>query len=112
MSRRRVREALLSLCAASLAACVSVPVWDRPGATPALVDADFDECRRLVLDDMWRLGWERNWPPRFYDPEFMPPYYRSLQPFWFDFSTSLERESAMIDFCMHSKGYRLRKLPY
>jgi hypothetical protein len=58
------------------------------------------------------LGWERNWPPSFYDPLFMPPYYRGLRPFWFDFPSSLERESALVDFRMHSKGYRLKALPY
>jgi hypothetical protein len=107
-----MRRVLLLLCAASLAACARPVVWDKPDVTPDLVNADLMECRRLVLDEMWRLGWERNWPPRFYDPLFMPPYYRSSHPFWLDFSSSLERELAMIDFCMHSKGYRLHALPY
>jgi hypothetical protein len=107
----RLVKALLLCCIASLAACVSARVWDKPGATPALAEADFADCRRLVLDEMWLLGWERNWPPRFYDPQYMPPYYRSQHPFWLDFATSPERELAMVDFCMHSKGYRLQKLP-
>lgn len=106
-----MRSLLLYCCVASMAACAT-PVWDKPGATRGLAEADLVECRRLVLDEMWLLGWERNWPPRFYDPQYMPPYYRSQHPFWLDFSTSLEREIAMVDFCMHSKGYRLRALPY
>jgi hypothetical protein len=107
-----MRITLLLVALVSLAACAVAPaVWNRPDATAALVTADLAECRRLALDEMWRLGWERNWPPRFYDPRFMPPYYRGLRPFWFDFSSSLERESALTDFCMHSKGYRLEALP-
>ncbi len=107
-----MRRVLPLFCVASLAACATPRVWDKPNVTPDLVNTELDECRRLVLDDMWRLGWERSWPPRFYDPLFMPPYYRSSQPFWLDFPSSLERELTMIDFCMHSKGYRLRALPY
>jgi len=107
-----MRRVLALFCVASLAACAGALVWDKPGVTPDLVNADLNECRRLVLDDMWRLGWERDWPPRFYDPLYMPPYYRSSHAFWLDFPSSLERELTMIDFCMHSKGYRLGALPY
>jgi hypothetical protein len=106
-----MRNALLMCCAAALAAC-ALPVWQKPGTTRALVDADLTDCRRLVLEDQWRAGWERSWPPQFYDPQYMPPYYRSQHPFWLDFQTSPERELAMVDFCMHSKGYRLERLPY
>jgi hypothetical protein len=109
-----MRKVLLVCCsAASLAACATTPlVWSKLDATAPLVSQDLAECRRLAQDEMWRLGWERNWPPSFYDPLFMPPYYRGLRPFWFDFPSSLERERALVDFCMHSKGYRLEALPY
>jgi hypothetical protein len=40
----------------------------------------------------------------------MPPYYAWMRPFWFDFPMSLERQQALVDFCMHSKGYRLERL--
>ena len=29
-----------------------------------------------------------------------------------DFTSIPERERALVDFCMHSKGYRLERLPY
>jgi hypothetical protein len=29
-----------------------------------------------------------------------------------DFPTSLERENALVEFRVHSKGYRLERLPY
>jgi hypothetical protein len=87
-------------------------VWSRADATTEFVSQDLAECRRLAADEMWRLGWERNWPPPFYDPLFMPPYYRGRRAFWLDFPLSLERERALVDFCMHSKGYRLEALPY
>ena len=100
-------------CVSWLAACAMTPVvWSKPDATPDLVGQDFADCRRLALDEMWRLGWERSWPPAFYDPLFMPPYYRGRRAFWLDFPLSLERERALVDFCMHSKGYRLERLPY
>ena len=108
-----MRRLLMVAVAAALGACASTPVvWDKADATPEAARADLIDCRQLALDEMWRLGWERSWPPRFYDPRFMPPYYRGLRPFWLDFPSSVERESALIDFCMHSKGYRLRALPY
>jgi hypothetical protein len=102
-----MRTILVLLWAAMLTACSSTPiVWSKAEATPETARADLIDCRQLALDEMWRLGWERSWPPRFYDPRFMPPYYRSMRPFWLDFPLSLERESALVDFCMHSKGYR------
>jgi hypothetical protein len=42
----------------------------------------------------------------------MPPFYHNPRPFWLDFPMSIEREQALIDFCMHSKGYHLERLPY
>lgn len=104
---------LLLVGAAALAACAMTPVaWTKADGTAELASADLAECRRLAADEMWRLGWERSWPPRFYDPLFMPPYYRGPRAFWLDFPLSLERERALVDFCMHSKGYRLERLPY
>jgi len=104
---------VLMLAGAVLAACATTPVaWMKPDGTSQLASADLAECRRLAADEMWRLGWERSWPPRFYDPRFMPPYYRGPRPFWVDFPLSVERERALVDFCMHSKGYRLERLPY
>lgn len=108
-----MRAMFVLLTIAALAACASTAVvWTKVDATSETAQADFADCRRLALDEMWRLGWERSWPPRFYDPRFMPPYYRGMQPFWLDFPSSFERERALIDFCMHSKGYRLRAVPY
>lgn len=103
----------MTIVAATLAACATVPtVWTKADATPALAASDLTDCRRLAADEMWRMGWERNWPPRFYDPLFMPPYYRGPRAFWLDFPLSIERERALVDFCMHSKGYRLEALAY
>jgi hypothetical protein len=108
-----MRTVVIALVSLSLAACAMTPVvWSRADATTELVSQDLAECRRLAADEMWRLGWERNWPPPFYDPLFMPPYYRGRRAFWLDFPLSLERERALVDFCMHSKGYRLEALPY
>lgn len=95
------------------AGCAMTPVvWQKPDSTEALAATDLAECRRLAQDEMWRMGWERSWPPSFYDPLFMPPYYRGPRAFWLDFPSSFERERALVDFCMHSKGYRLEALPY
>ena len=93
--------------------CAMTPVvWSKAGVEENQIIADIRDCRMLAADEMWRLGWERNWPPRFYDPLFMPPFYRGPRPFWFDFPMSIEREQALVDFCMHSKGYRLQAVPY
>ncbi|HLF12761.1 MAG TPA: hypothetical protein VJA26_16275 [Gammaproteobacteria bacterium] len=93
--------------------CAMTPVvWTKLGVEENQAAADIRDCRLLAADEMWRLGWERNWPPRFYDPLFMPPFYRGPRPFWFDFPMSMEREQALVDFCMHSKGYRLQAVPY
>jgi hypothetical protein len=101
------------IAAAALAACTTTPVvWTKADATRELAVSDLADCRRLAADEMWRLGWERTWPPRFYDPLFMPPYYRGPRAFWLDYPLSIERERALVDFCMHSKGYRLEALPY
>jgi hypothetical protein len=96
-----------------LGGCASIPVvWTKTDGTSVDVTADLRECRQLAADESWRMSWERRWPPNFYDPRFMPPYYVWMRPFWFDFPMSLEREQALVDFCMHSKGYRLERLPY
>lgn len=108
-----LRPISVILGAAWLAACALMPVpWSKPGATEDVVTNDFNDCRRLALDQMWRQGWERSWPPAFYDPSFMPPYYRSQRAFWLEFPPSLEREQALVDFCMHSKGYRLERVSH
>ena len=103
----------IALAAAALTACAAAPLaWSRADATAELAADDLAECRRLGRDEMWRMGWERRWPPPFYDPLFMPPFYRWPRPFWFEFPASVEREHALVDFCMHSKGYRLAALPH
>jgi hypothetical protein len=87
-------------------------VWNKPESTVEQVADDLLDCRRLADDEMWRHDWERRWPPSFYNPAFMPPYYRNARAFWLDFPMSFEREQALVDFCMHSKGYHLQALPY
>jgi hypothetical protein len=102
----------LLLGALLVQACATTPiVWTKPDADEGQALADIRECRVLAHDEMWRLGWERTWPPSFYDPLFMPPFYRGARPFWHDFPMSVEREQALFEFCMHSKGYRLERLP-
>ena len=77
-----LRTVVIALSAVSLASCALTPVpWSKAGATEDLVTEDFNDCRRLALDQ--RLG--------------SPP--------------SLEREQTFIDSCMHSKGYRLERVP-
>ena len=108
-----MRVSILVAAALLLSACAMTPVvWTKAESTPALVSADLMDCHRLADDASWRLGWERRWPPPFYDPRFMPPYYHGRRAFWLDFPMSLEREQALVDFCMHSKGYHLERLPY
>jgi hypothetical protein len=105
-------------CAVVLAVLVtqgcanSSVAWTKPGTEVAETAVDLRECRRLANDEAWRLSWERQWPPRFYDRAYMPPFYRGQVPFWDDFPTSFERELALRNFCMHSKGYRLGSMPY
>jgi len=106
-------RAVIAIGLLALAGCAMPPlVWNKPGATADTVANDLDECRHLAADESWRLGWERRWPPSFYDPAFMPPFYRGRRAFWLDLPLSLEREQALVDFCMHSKGYHLQALPY
>jgi len=106
-------RALILLSFLLLQGCAMTPVvWTKTGVEENEIVTDILECRMLAVDEMWRLGWERNWPPRFYDPLFMPPFYRGPRPFWFDYPMSVEREQALVDFCMHSKGYRLEAVPY
>jgi hypothetical protein len=93
--------------------CAMTPVvWTKAGADEALAQADIRECRLLADDQAWRMRWERMWPPSFYNPRYMPPYYHAARPFWLGFPMSFELEEALVDFCMHSKGYRLSRLPY
>jgi hypothetical protein len=40
------------------------------------------------------------------------PYYHGRRACWLDFPMSMEREQALVDFCMHSKSYHLERLPY
>jgi hypothetical protein len=102
-----------ALCSLWLAGCATTSVvWTKTDGGEADAVADFAECRMLAADETWRMSWERSWPPRFYDRRFMPPFYGWPMPFWYDFPMSIEREHALIDFCMHSKGYRLEALPH
>jgi hypothetical protein len=99
------------VASASLCACALTPIaWTKPNADPAASRAELDECRALALDEMWRMSWERMWPPAFYDPRFMPPAYAAAQPFWLGGPSSVELEQELVDFCMHSRGYRLLRL--
>ena len=110
---RKLKLITMTIAAAAVSGCAMAPVvWTKPDATQALASSDLAECRTLAADEMWRMGWERGWPPRFYDPRFMPPYYRGPRAFWLDFPLSMERQQALVDFCMHSKGYRLEALAY
>lgn len=106
----------LMFCAAAgliIHGCTITPVvWSRAGVDESQTSADIAECRMLARDEAWRMSWEMMWPPSFYDPRFMPPFYRAPRPFWFDFPMSIERERALVDFCMHSKGYRLQAVVY
>ena len=105
-------RALTLLGFALIGGCVTTPVvWTKPGVDEGDVAVDASHCRDLVVDEGWWASWEATWPPRFYDPLFMPPYYAWPRPFWYEFPLSLEREQALFEFCMHSKGYRLQALP-
>src|SRR5258705_13230173 len=105
-------RALTLLGSALIGGCAATSVvWTKPGVDQRDVAVDVSQCRGLVDDEGWRVSWEATWPPRFYDPLFMPPYYIGPRPFWHDFPLSLEREQALFKFCMHSKGYRLHALP-
>lgn len=88
-------------------------VWSKPGGvSDSAVAADLKDCDRLANNQAWRMSWVNRWPPSFYNPRFMPPYYHSPRPFWLGYPMSLETEQALVEFCMHSKGYRLEALPY
>jgi hypothetical protein len=104
---------LLSVAVLLPHGCAMTPVvWTKPGVEPSAVNSEVSDCRTLAVDLMWRMTWEDMWPPSFYDPGFMPPYYRGARPFWLGAPSSLELEQSLIAFCMHSKGYRLSALPY
>lgn len=104
--------ALLLLVLAGCATTARLAWTLADGSTNGAVAADLAECRKLARDEAWRIDWERRWPPRFYDPRFMPPHYRWPHPFWLEFPHSFEREQALVEFCMHSKGYRLERIVY
>jgi hypothetical protein len=107
-----LRLAALLATAVLAGGCATGQVaWVKVDGSGGNVDSDWRECRMLAADEMWRMSWDTMWPPRFYDPRFMPPFYLNRRPFWYDFPMSLEREQALVDFCMHSKGYRLERLP-
>jgi hypothetical protein len=109
---RRFGNSAILAFAALLASCaIGRSAWVKVDGENADVEFDWRECRQLAADEMWRMSWDTMWPPRFYDPTFMPPFYLNRRPFWYDFPTSIELEQALVDFCMHSKGYRLERLP-
>jgi beta-glucanase (GH16 family) len=108
-----VRAGTALAAAVLLAGCAAgAVVWAKTDGSASDAAADLRECRVLADDQAWRMDWAMRWPPRFYDPRFMPPFYRSPRPFWLDFPQSMELEQALVDFCMHSKGYRLEQMPY
>jgi hypothetical protein len=107
----RILLFLVSLVSLVAACAITPVVWTMADGSAGNPSADLRECRLLAADEMWRMDWEMMWPPRFYDPRFMPPFYVGRRPFWFDFPNSLELERSLVDFCMHSKGYRLEALP-
>lgn len=105
-----MRHVLLAALLVLLQGCATVPyTWSKPETDETQTFADMQDCRYLAADEAWRLGWERSWPPSFYDPHFMPPFYAWSRPFWYDFPSSAEREQSLFQFCMHSKGYRLER---
>ncbi len=96
----------LVAAAALLQACATSPIaWMKPEADPRASRGELDDCRNLALDEMWRMSWERMWPPAFYNPLFMPPTYAAAQPFWLG-GSGRDLEQKLVDFCMYSKGYR------
>ena len=104
---------VLALVAAAtlLQSCATVPIaWMKPEADPRASRDELDECRKLALDEMWRMSWERMWPPAFYDPQFMPPMYAAAQPFWLG-GSGRDLQQNLVDFCMYSKGYRPSRVP-
>ena len=94
-----------------LQSCATTPIaWMKPDVQQAASPAEFYNCRKLALDEMWRMSWERMWPPSFYDPRFMPPTYAAVQPFWLG-GSGRDLEQSLVDFCMYSKGYRPSRVP-
>lgn len=104
---------MLAIAATLTQGCAMTPVvWTKPDAEPNEANKEVADCRTLALDLMWQMSWEEMWPPSFYDPTYMPPYYGGARPFWLGAPSSLELERSLIEFCMHAKGYRLSALPY
>jgi hypothetical protein len=94
-----------------LQSCATTPIaWMKPDADQKASLGEFYDCRKLALDEMWRMSWERMWPPAFYNPMFMPPMYAAAQPFWLG-GSGRDLEQNLIDFCMYSKGYRHSGVP-
>ena len=107
-----MRLLLLAVVVPLAQSCAMTPVvWTKPDAEPSAASREVADCRKLAADLMWRMTWEDMWPPSFYDPRFMPPFYRAARPFWLGVPNSLGLEQSLITFCMHSKGYRLSALP-
>lgn len=114
MSKHRTARVLAFLTAgALLQACATTsPIaWMKPDTDLIASPGELDDCRKLALDEMWRMSWERMWPPAFYDPRFMPPLYGRAQPFWLGGVSSRNLEQNLVEFCMYSKGYRLSRSP-
>jgi hypothetical protein len=108
-----MRHSILLTLALLAAGCATTPmVWTKTGATEVSVTADLRDCHTLANSQAWRMSWARRWPPGFYNPRYMPPYYHNPRPFWLGYPMSLETQQALVEFCMHSKGYRLERLPY
>jgi hypothetical protein len=94
-----------------LQSCATTPIaWMKPEGDSRASPSEIDDCRKLALDEMWRMSWERMWPPAFYNPLFMPPMYAAAQPFWLG-GSSRDLEQSLVDFCMYSKGYRPSRAP-
>ena len=94
-----------------LQSCATTPIaWMKLEADPKASRGELDDCRKLALDEMWRMSWERMWPPAFYNPVFMPPMYAAAQPFWLG-GNGRDLEQNLVDFCMYSKGYRPSDVP-
>ncbi|MEZ5936241.1 MAG: hypothetical protein R3F54_30935 [Alphaproteobacteria bacterium] len=106
-----INRSLAALSLLALTACAPM-AWQKEGASPAEVDVALAECSQLAQDEAWRQSWEARWPPPFYDRRYMPPYYSLRDPFWFDYPSSAELEWDLRNFCMHSKGFRLRPLDH
>jgi hypothetical protein len=111
--RKSLGGTIIGIGVVLLAGCATGSLaWVKADQTDGNAASELADCRALARDEAWRMDWEMRWPPRFYDSRFMPPFYRAARPFWLGYPMSIEREHALVDFCMHSKGYRLERLPH